>query len=55
MFYCKKEIEKNPDKKVNAILVNAHKQVSAIGSSTAVVGLLNNNKLSVCNIGDSGF
>lgn len=24
MYYCKREIEKNPDKKVNAILLNAH-------------------------------
>jgi serine/threonine protein phosphatase PrpC len=55
MFYCKKEINKNPDKKVTCILKKAYKQVRAIGSSTAVVGLLSNNKLAVCNLGDSGF
>ena len=37
------------------ILGKAFTRVSAVGSATAMIGILNNNELSVANIGDSGF
>lgn len=37
------------------IMNKAFKKVNAVGSATAMIGLLNKNELSVCNIGDSGF
>ena len=33
----------------------AFKKVSAVGSATAMVAILNKNELSIANIGDSGF
>jgi serine/threonine protein phosphatase PrpC len=37
------------------VLERAFQRVTSIGSSTAVLAIQNNNKLSVCNLGDSGF
>lgn len=37
------------------VLERAFNQVTSIGSSTAVLAIQNNNKLTVCNLGDSGF
>ena len=37
------------------ILENAFRQVKAIGSSTAMIGIQNKGKMSICNLGDSGF
>ena len=37
------------------ILQKAYNKTKAIGSSTAMIGIQNGNKLSLCNLGDSGF
>lgn len=37
------------------ILNKAFGQVKNVGSSTAIVGLLLNSRLELCNLGDSGF
>jgi hypothetical protein len=37
------------------ILSRAYARINAVGSSTALVAILNGKKLSVCNLGDSGF
>jgi serine/threonine protein phosphatase PrpC len=37
------------------ILQQAYNKVSAVGSATALVAILNKNELSLANIGDSGF
>lgn len=33
----------------------AFNNVSAVGSATALIGILNNNELSLSNVGDCGF
>jgi hypothetical protein len=44
-------------KELNAIYVlqKAYNKTKAVGSSTAVVGIQNGDKLNLCNLGDSGF
>ena len=37
------------------ILQQAYNRVNAVGSATALVAILNQNELSIANIGDSGF
>jgi len=37
------------------VLENAFKKVQAVGSATALVGVLNGKTLSIVNLGDSGF
>lgn len=37
------------------ILQKAFSKVTAVGSATALIAILNKNELQICNIGDSGF
>ena len=37
------------------VLEKAFGRMKAVGSSTALVAIKNNNQLNVCNLGDSGF
>mmetsp|Transcript_3218 Transcript_3218/g.4904 ORF Transcript_3218/g.4904 Transcript_3218/m.4904 type:complete len:222 (+) Transcript_3218:617-1282(+) len=37
------------------VLQKAYTKISAVGSATALIAILNKNELSVANIGDSGF
>ena len=37
------------------ILQKAYQKVTAVGSATALIAILNGNELHVANIGDSGF
>ena len=38
-----------------SVLEKAFGRMKAVGSSTALVAIKNNNQLNVCNLGDSGF
>ena len=48
---------KYSDEKLDPIelLKNSFKKVNSVGSSTAVLGIFQNDKINLCNIGDSGF
>jgi serine/threonine protein phosphatase PrpC len=56
-------VENNPQVKDNMqfdihptyILDKAFSRVKNVGSATAMMGILNKNKISFCNLGDSGF
>jgi len=37
------------------VLSQAFDKVKAVGSSTVLVGIRNQKKISICNLGDSGF
>lgn len=53
--FCTSNTSAKRDIQALYILERAFSKVTAIGSATAMIGILNRNKMSLCNLGDSGF